>query len=40
MVRSIKANPYSLTKKEKLTGREVSTYFRRNPVRDAQIKRQ
>ena len=25
--------------RQKLTGREVSTYFRRNPVRDGQIKK-
>ena len=29
-------SPYG---RQKLTGREVSTYFRRNPVKDAQIKK-
>ena len=34
-----KVNPLSPYGRQKLTGREVSTYFRRNPVRDAQIKK-
>ena len=34
-----KVNPLGPYGRQKLTGREVSTYFRRNPVRDAQIKK-
>ena len=34
-----KVNPLGPYGRQKLTGREVSTYFRRNPVKDAQIKK-
>ena len=34
-----KVNPLGPYGKQKLTGREVSTYFRRNKVKDAQIKK-
>jgi hypothetical protein len=34
-----KVNPLGPYGKQKLTGREVSTYFRRNPVKDATIKK-
>ena len=34
-----KVNPLGPYGRQKLTGREVSTYFRRNPVKDAKIKK-
>jgi len=34
-----KVNPLGPYGKSKLSGREVSTYFRRNPVKDPQVKR-
>ena len=34
-----KVNPLGPYGKQKLTGREVSTYFRRNKVKDPQIKK-
>ena len=34
-----KVNPLGPYGRQKLTGREVSTYFRRNPVKDKQIKK-
>ena len=34
-----KVNPLGPYGKQKLTGREVSTYFRRNKVKDAKIKK-
>lgn len=34
-----KVNPLGPYGRQKLTGREISTYFRRNPVKDAELKK-